>query len=125
VPEKAIRIQVKGRRILFLDTCHSGNSYNQRLTNDAYQANIVVYAAARWDQQALEQYDIGHGLFTYAVVEGMKGAAQNKAGEIRAESLRDYIRARVAEMASKMRHVQEPQYFRGRDAGNYLLVRPQ
>ena len=25
----------KGRRILFLDTCHSGSSYNQRLTNDA------------------------------------------------------------------------------------------
>jgi uncharacterized caspase-like protein len=115
----------KGRRILFLDTCHSGNSYNQRLTNDAYQANIVVYAAARWDQQALELNDLGHGLFTYAVVEGMNGAAKNKAGEIRTESLRDYVRARVVEMARKMRHVQEPQYFRGRDAGNYLLLRPQ
>ncbi|MEJ2118860.1 MAG: caspase family protein, partial [Alphaproteobacteria bacterium] len=105
----------KGRRILFLDTCYSGNSYNQRLTNDAYQANIVVYAAARWDQQALEQYNIGHGLFTYAVVEGMKGKAKNKAGEIRTESLRNYVRERVVALASKMSRVQEPQYFRGRD----------
>ena len=85
----------------------------------------MVYAAARWDQKALERYDIGHGLFTYAIVEGMKGAAKNKAGEIRTESLRDYVRARVIKMAREMKHVQEPQYFRGRDARNYLLVRPQ
>lgn len=43
----------KGCRILFLDTCHAGNSYNQRLSNDSYQANAIVYSAARWDQEAL------------------------------------------------------------------------
>ena len=43
----------KGRRILFLDTCHSGNAYNQRLGNAAYHANIIAYTSARFDQEAM------------------------------------------------------------------------
>ncbi|MGO8780110.1 MAG: hypothetical protein ACLQKK_14550, partial [Rhodomicrobium sp.] len=111
-----------GRRILFLDTCHSGNSYNQRLSNDSYAANIVVYSAARWDQEALERSDLGHGLFTYAVVEGVNGAARNPAGEVKTEGLRDFLGKRVPEMAKAMNRDQEPQYFRGRDAQDYLLA---
>ena len=112
-----------GRRFLFLDTCHSGNRYSQRLTNDAHEQNVVVYAAARWDQEALETTSAGGGLFTYALVEGVKGKAKDKAGEVRAESLRDYVRARVAELARPLGHDQEPQFVKGRDAENYLLSR--
>jgi uncharacterized caspase-like protein len=112
----------KGRRILFLDTCHSGNSYNQRLSNDSYAANIIVFSAARWDQDALEDHTLGHGLFTYAVVQGIKGAAKNANGEIKTESLRDFLRQRVRELAKKLKGDQEPQYFRGRDAQDYLLA---
>ena len=85
----------KGRRILFLDTCHSGNSYNQRLSNDAYAANIIVYSASRWNQDALELCDLGHGVFTYAVVQGVNGAAKNAAGEVKTEGLRDFLQARA------------------------------
>ena len=113
----------KGRRIMFIDTCHSGNSYNQRLSNDSYAANIVVYSAARWDQLAWERRDLGHGLFTFALVEGVNGAAKTPAGDVRTESLRDYLAMRVSDMAKQMRHEQEPQYFRGRDAQDYLLTR--
>ncbi len=88
----------KGRRILFLDTCHSGNRFDDKLLGDAYQANIVVYAAARWDQAALERADLGHGLFTLAIVEAMKGAAKNPAGEVRTEGLRDYLKVRVGDL---------------------------
>ncbi len=111
-----------GRRILFLDTCHSGNSYNQRLSNDSYAANIVVYSAARWDQEALEDSDLGHGLFTAAVVEGVNGKAKNPAGEVKTEGLRDFLFKRVPEMAKAQKREQEPQYFRGRDAQDYLLA---
>ena len=115
----------KGRRILFVDTCHAGNSYNHRLGNDTYQANIIVYSAARWDQAALERGDLGHGLFTLALVEGVNGAAKDKTGEVRAEGLRDFVRRRVQELAKPLKQEQEPQYFRGRDAENSLLVRGQ
>ena len=127
VPWYAFQLAIetaKGRRILFLDTCHSGNSYNQRLSNDSYQANIIVYSAARWDQFSWERADLGHGLFTYATVQGIEGkAAQAQdGGRITTLALRDFLVARVAELAKEMKQEQEPQYFRGRDAENYLLA---
>ncbi len=53
----------------------------------------------------------------------MKGAAKNKAGEVRTEGLRDYVRRRAGELAKAMKRQQTPQYYRGRDAGDYLLAR--
>ena len=110
-----------GRRFLFLDTCRSGNRYSQRLTNEAHEQNIVVYAAARWDQDALESES--GGLFTHALVEGVNGKAKDKAGEVRAESLRDYVRARVQELAKPFGQDQEVQFVKGRDAQDYVLAR--
>jgi uncharacterized caspase-like protein len=114
-----------GRRILFLDTCHSGNAFNQKLIGDSYQANIVVYSSARWDQEAQEDpaLDGGHGLFTFALVEGVGGKARDPAGEVRAEGLKTFLQGRVKELAAKVDREQEPQYFRARDAENVLLAR--
>jgi uncharacterized caspase-like protein len=115
-----------GRRILFLDTCHAGNAFNRKLLGDSYEANIMVYSAARWDQEALEEETVGggHGLFTYALVEGVNGGARNALGEVRADGLRDFVKVRVGALAAEHRHTQEPQYFRARDAENYVLARP-
>ena len=115
----------KGRRLLFLDTCHSANAFNQKLLSDSYETNIVVYSSARWDQLALEDDALGggHGLFAYALVEGINGAARDVAGEIRIESLREYLHRRVTALAAKFLRAQEPQYFRARDADNYMLAR--
>jgi WD40 repeat protein len=113
----------KGRRILFLDTCHSGNAYNQTLSNAAYHANIITYTAARFDQEALEDSKLGHGLFTYAVVEGLQGKgglASRK--QISTKDLAAYVIKRVEELAKQQKQEQEPQYFKGRDAEDYVLA---
>jgi uncharacterized caspase-like protein len=114
----------KGRRILFIDTCHSGGAYNQRLGNAAYHANIIAYTAARFDQEAIEDLSLGHGLFTFAVVEGLegKGGLQSK-GQLSTRDLADYLVKRVSELAKRMQGEQEPQYFKGRDAVDYVLAR--
>jgi len=116
-----------GRRVLFLDTCHAGNAFNQRLLSDSYEANIMVYSSARGDQEALEapSFGGGHGAFTFALVEGVNGGARDGAGEVRADGLRDFVKGRVAGLAAKLAREQEPQYFRARDAENYVLARPQ
>ncbi len=112
----------KGRRLLFIDTCHSAGAYNQRLGNAAYYANILAYSSARWDQEALESVAFGHGLFTYALVEGMAGAADlNHDGRVDTAELAEYLRKRVPELAAKLKGEQEPQFFRGRDAETYPL----
>jgi uncharacterized caspase-like protein len=114
----------RGRRILFLDTCHSGNAYNQTLSNAAYHANIITYTAARFDQEALEDYKLGHGLFTYAVVEGLQGKGGLAARkQISTKDLAAYVIKRVEELAKQQKQEQEPQYFKGRDAEDYILAR--
>ena len=114
----------KGRRILFVDTCHAGNAYNQRLGNAAYHANIIAYTAARFDQEAMEDPKLGHGLFTYAVAEGLDGSAGLGARrQISTRELADYVVKRVDEMAKALNGHQEPQYFKGRDASDYVLAR--
>ncbi len=65
--------RAKGRRLLFIDTCHAAGAYNERLGNAAYYANILAYSSARWDQEALESDAFKHGLFTQALVEGLSG----------------------------------------------------
>ncbi len=120
-------VGAKGRRILFLDTCHSGNAFNQKLLGDSYESNIVVYSSARWDQLAREDGALGggHGLFTYALVEGVNGKARDGTGEVRAEGLQLFLKSRVGGLAAKLSAEQEPQYFRARDAENYVLARPE
>src|SRR5262245_24431826 len=117
-------VVTKGRRVLFLDTCHSGNAYSAKLGNSAYHANIITYASARFDQEALENEKLGHGLFTFAVAEGLdgKGALTGKR-EITTKGLAEFVIRRVDELAKDMKGSQEPQYFRGRDAEDYVLVR--
>jgi uncharacterized caspase-like protein len=114
----------KGRRILFVDTCHSGNAYNQRLGNAAYHANIIAYTAARFDQEAIEDPKLGHGLFTYAVVEGLRGSGDLAAKrQLSTKELGEYVIRRVEQLAKALQGDQEPQYFKGRDADDYVLVR--
>ena len=120
----------KGRRILFIDTCNAGNAYNQRLGNAAYHANIIAYTAARFDQEALEDRKLGHGLFTYAVVEGLDGKGGLAAKrQNTTKELADYVIVRVEELAKTLKDEhgkpseQEPQYFKGRDAEDYVLAR--
>jgi uncharacterized caspase-like protein len=114
----------KGRRILLIDTCHAGNAYNQRLGNAAYHANIIAYTAARFDQEALEDSNLGHGLFTYAVVEGLEGKGELvPKRQISTKALADYVLKRVAELSRQLQRAQEPQYFKGRDATDYVLAR--
>ena len=115
----------KGRRILFLDTCHSGNAYNQRLGNAAYHANIIAYTAARFDQEALEDAKLGHGLFTYAVVEGLdgKGELGSQARDLDQGAGRLRRSSASTSWPRRMKGEQEPQYFKGRDAEDYVLAK--
>ena len=118
----------KGRRVLFIDTCHSGNAYNQKLGNAAYHANIIAYTAARFDQEAMEDTTLGHGLFTYAVVEGLEGKGYEAKRELSTKELAEYVVKRVEELAKALRRragaaiLQGPRR-RGLRAGE--MVRPR
>ena len=85
---------------------------------------IIAYTAARFDQTAREDDKLGHGLFTYAVVEGLEGKGGIAAHrQISTKELADYVIKHVEELARAQNASQEPQYFKRRDADDYALAR--
>ena len=45
-------IQAKGRRLMFVDACHSGSAHNRKLLSDALTDRFVAFAATSADQGA-------------------------------------------------------------------------
>ncbi len=74
--------------LVMIDACYSGAGLSafrklqdtQRHFSRAMSQSVgvVVMAATRKDQEAAELSDLGHGLFTYVVTDGMKGKADFK-----------------------------------------------
>jgi len=99
----------RGTRLLFLDTCHSGNAYNARLVKDTADARVVVFSAAKSNQFALETQQMEHGLFTYSLVNGLNGAADlYKDQSIRLLELATFVSAQVNELSNNR---QSPEYY--------------
>ncbi len=88
-----------GRRILLVDTCHSGNAFNARLVKDAANARITIISATDSNSFAQELPDLKHGVFTYALLEGLKGKADvNRDNLIKIKELDNYISEQVEEL---------------------------
>jgi hypothetical protein len=66
-------------------------------------ARRLPRSAARFDQEATEDGKLGHGLFTYAVVEGL--AVRQR---ISTKDLADYVIKRVGELAKSQKQEREP-----------------
>lgn len=98
-----------GRRILILDTCHSGRTYGGerrgRAIAAAYQQDEVdarlgtgLYILAASSEGGMAEEGSGNGVFTRALLEGLAGGAdQNGDGLVDIEELRSFASDRVFE----------------------------
>ena len=58
------------------------------------------------------------------MVEGLRGSGDLAARrQLSTKELGEYVIRRVEELAKALQGAQEPQYFKGRDAEDYVLVR--
>lgn len=101
--------QIKGKVLAFLDTCHAGNVLGAA-TQAADQAplarqlaseegGVVVFSASTGRQTSLEDPRWGNGVFTKALVEGLRGQADGKrTGRVTVAMLDLYISERVREL---------------------------
>jgi WD40 repeat protein len=111
----------KGRKVLFLDACYSANAYNTTLGASALADRFVAFAAAGAEQTAKEFTAQGHGAFTYALLEGLKGAPEaldpleNGVTVIR---LAAFVETEVRKQTD---HKQKPEFSSGQ--GNFVLTR--
>lgn len=111
----------QGRRLMFVDTCHSGGAYNARLVNDAANATIIVFSAT--DPQTLSwEFDhLAHGAFTYALIHGLGGKARTSDGSVTVLGLGAFIADEVASLTNDR---QQPT-FHISGAKNFRLVKQQ
>ncbi|TWT80642.1 Caspase domain protein [Planctomycetes bacterium CA13] len=114
------------RAFLWLDCCHAGGVLRRRsgpdettIINRTLKAvkgtGKVIVAACKPDQSAYEDSGIGHGLFTDALVRGLRGEAKTTSGEVTAGSLYDFIDQCVTHPS------QQPMFF-GEQTGRIVLM---
>ncbi|MFC3325517.1 hypothetical protein [Mesorhizobium cantuariense] len=112
--------RAKGMRFMLLDTCHAANAFNPRLEKDAQDARIVVFSATAANNTAAELPELGHGVFTYSVLEGLRGKAKTSDGGVTLFGLADYISREVVRLTSSK---QKPFYYVG-GVENIVLAEP-
>ena len=118
-----------GRRLLFIDTCHSSGAYNNRLGQGANAIDVVAFTATGRDQPALEFSALKHGVFTYALMAGLGGEADTDGSKlITVDKLGVFLKAKTAALIQANGHNQPqpwpiPELHKARDAGNHVLAR--
>ncbi len=116
------RVQVK-RMVTFLDSCYSAATVNKKNRTKSLQIKIpwekfsgagrVTISASDGKQLSLEMEEYGHGVFTYYLLEGLKGEADGTAGTerdgvVEVEELWNYLKHKVTETARKQGNTQTP-----------------
>jgi len=97
------------RTVMVLDTCSSGAMAGRAGPEDkAAIAQLMratghaILAAASSEQMALEQGEAGHGVFTYALLQGLDGSADaNDDGIIDIDELAAYLAKTVPEITQR------------------------
>jgi WD40 repeat protein len=105
------------KKLILLDTCHSGALGDVLLTRGLAEVAAVkvlssavgstVLSASTDEGEALEGYQ-GHGLFTYVVLQGLDGKASSR-GNVSTLDLASYVDKEVPRIAEEVLK-QPPQY---------------
>jgi uncharacterized caspase-like protein len=126
------------RMVVFLDACYSGaaggrtfsskktraanldDQFLERLTRSKGRAIIT---ASRPSEVSIELPELGHGIFTYYLVQGLKGAADlNRDGIITVQELYEYVEQQVSVKSRSVGGNQHP-VMKGEMEGALPLVR--
>jgi uncharacterized caspase-like protein len=102
------------KQLLVMDACQSGGAVEsfsfrgaaeeKAMAQLARSAGVVVLAASQSEQLAAEVKQLGHGVFTYALLAGLQGAADlGHDGKITVKELEAYLNDEVPALTKKYR----------------------
>jgi WD40 repeat protein len=116
IPSSIIQANLEslpGRKLVFIDSCHSegvtgrktrGVDSNQliRALQDEY---TLIFTASMGNELSHEIKELEHGVFTYAVIKGLKGEADfDKKGNVTIKELDAYVSLTVPKLTDKAQH---------------------
>jgi uncharacterized caspase-like protein len=112
------------RMVVFLDACYSGaaggRTFSSKKTRAANLDDLflerltrskgrAIITASRPSEVSVELPELGHGIFTYYLVQGLKGAADlNKDGIITVQELYEYVEQQVSAKSRSVGGNQHP-----------------
>lgn len=106
------------KQLFVLDACQSAGALNAVATRGASEEKAIAQLArstgTHWltasgsEQFATEFDELGHGVFTYALLEALSGKADSGDGRITVNELKAYIESQVPELSAKYKG--SPQY---------------
>ncbi len=110
--------------VIFMDSCYSGGvserkARDLKITEDPYQKigegeGRIVIAASKPDQRSFEDSRLGHGIFTYNLIEALSGKAdQNKVGYVTVIDAYKYLEKTVPDLARKLAGGEQNPVMRG------------
>jgi len=110
---RVVRRRVRGVVVMF-DTCHAGAlqfAPPNLLPMDEPAARLSIgegfflLAATKPGESSQEQSDLGHGAFTYALLDGLRGAADaDKDGVLSVSDLFNYVARAVPQLTAGAQH---------------------
>ena len=106
-------LDVPGQKLVFIDACHSEGTSGRRtrsadnnsLVRVLDDRSTVIFTSSQGSQLSQEDQRLGHGIFTYAILQGMRGAAdliQDKI--ITMDELRTYVSSEVPRLTNGLQH---------------------
>jgi formylglycine-generating enzyme required for sulfatase activity/uncharacterized caspase-like protein len=107
---------IKSRKlVIFMDSCYSGGvsggkarDVDVKITDDPYKKlaegeGRLVIAASQPNQQSFENDGLGHGVFTYHLIEALSGAADfDKDGVVTAMEVYQYLSENVPKTVKRL-----------------------
>jgi hypothetical protein len=115
---KSIREIVALKKLVLIDACKSGAilpafanrglEERRALAQLGRSTGTHVIAASTKDQFASEVSQLGHGVFTYALLRGLEGEAGDRDTKVTVRELIAYVEDKLPEISEKYK--QQPQY---------------
>ncbi|MDR2767328.1 MAG: caspase family protein, partial [Treponema sp.] len=96
------------KKLVFLDSCHAG-AVNESAVKEAGDTELkkrfensgtAILTACREGEYSREDASLGHGVFTYSIIEGINGKADPwNTGSILIPILGGYVQQRVPQLS--------------------------
>ena len=124
--------KVRGKTLLFLDTCFAGNTLGalsrvgrqtEKMMNDlsSSENGVVVFASSTGQEESEEKAEWGNGAFTKVLIEGLAGKADfTGVGRVTFAALNLFLSEGVARLTQGR---QRPVFISPRGVPDFALVR--